>query len=75
MICISLRYSRISEREILAMSTPSKMISPEVGSNRRKIVRPAVVLPEPDSPTRPTTSPGFNIQTNVLNRLDVGDDA
>src|SRR6266508_1739776 len=33
------------------------MISPSVGSKARRIVRPAVVLPEPLSPTNPSVSP------------------
>src|SRR6266540_2030351 len=33
------------------------MISPSVGLNARRIVRPAVVLPEPLSPTKPRVSP------------------
>src|SRR5581483_10241522 len=31
---------------------------PEVGSMRRKMRRPRVLLPEPDSPTSPNVSPG-----------------
>ena len=38
-------------------STPSKVISPSVGSSSRRSVRPRVDLPQPDSPTRPTVSP------------------
>jgi hypothetical protein len=38
-------------------STPSKRIRPAEGSTSRKVQRPAVVLPEPDSPTRPTMVP------------------
>ena len=33
---------------------PSKRTLPPVGSISRRTQRPAVVLPEPDSPTRPT---------------------
>src|SRR4051794_18154139 len=39
------------------ISLPSKRISPEVGSYSRVISRPVVVLPQPDSPTRPSDSP------------------
>jgi len=42
------------------MSLSSKIILPEVGSTNFRIVRPAVVLPQPDSPTRPMVSPAFN---------------
>ena len=37
---------------------PLKIISPSVGSYSRMILRPIVVLPEPDSPTSPNVSPG-----------------
>src|SRR5690242_9625625 len=40
-----------------AINLPSKRISPEVGSISFMIIRPVVVLPQPDSPTRPTVSP------------------
>src|SRR5215210_755515 len=40
-----------------AMSSPSKYTLPSVGSTRRSTVRPSVVLPQPDSPTRPRVSP------------------
>jgi len=47
--------------ESFAISTASpllrKRILPDVGSIRRRIVLPAVVLPQPDSPTRPSVSP------------------
>ena len=39
------------------MSVPSKRIAPEVGGSSRNSNRPMVVLPLPDSPTRPNTSP------------------
>jgi hypothetical protein len=39
------------------MSVPSNTMLPEVGSTRRKIARPSVVLPDPDSPTRLKISP------------------
>src|SRR3954447_137478 len=42
------------------MSVPSKLISPEVGSYSRVIRRPVVVLPQPDSPTRPRDWPFFS---------------
>ena len=40
------------------MSVPSSLMLPAVGSIRRRMMRARVVLPEPDSPTRPTASPG-----------------
>src|SRR6266542_470085 len=33
------------------------MTSPAVGSTRRRIARPSVDLPQPDSPTRPSVLP------------------
>ena len=41
----------------LVMSSPSNSIVPPVGSSSRSMVRPAVDLPQPDSPTSPTVSP------------------
>ena len=56
-ICIRRRYCLSSLPLIRVMSRPSKMIEPAVGSMRRRMSRPTVVLPHPDSPTRPTVSP------------------
>src|ERR1019366_10288120 len=39
------------------MSRPSILMLPLVGSISRKMVRPTVDLPQPDSPTRPSVSP------------------
>ena len=39
------------------MSAPSKTMLPPVGSCSRVTSRPVVVLPQPDSPTRPRVSP------------------
>ena len=41
------------------MLVPSKKISPLVGWSSRRISRPTVVLPQPDSPTSPSVSPGW----------------
>ena len=57
-IIISRRTGRISARERFVMSTPSKMILPPVGSSRRMMQRAIVDLPQPDSPTTPSVSPG-----------------
>src|ERR1700690_3692930 len=40
------------------MSRPSILMLPPVGSISRRMVRPTVDLPQPDSPTRPSVSPG-----------------
>src|ERR1700682_2501485 len=57
MICISRLNARSSDVPIELTSRPSNLISPDVGSMRRRIVRPVVVLPHPDSPTTPRVSP------------------
>ena len=41
------------------MSAPPKRIVPAVGSSSRSTARPTVVLPQPDSPTSPSVSPGM----------------
>ena len=56
------RSRRISERDSFRMSIPSKMIWPSViwpgGSGTRRTSDSAVtLLPQPDSPTRPSVSP------------------
>ena len=50
----SLRYARAL---LLARSLPSKLIAPPVGFSRPTTTLPIVVLPQPDSPTRPNVSP------------------
>src|SRR3569623_776617 len=52
------RMERSSRRLSVMTSRPSNSSSPAVGSSRRRIVRPVVELPQPDSPTRPSVSPG-----------------
>src|SRR6185436_4418861 len=58
MICISFRRPRSERLSSVVTFLPWKETSPEVGSIRRRIVRPVVDLPQPDSPTRPSVSPG-----------------
>ena len=41
------------------MSSPSSRIVPSVGSSRRSSTLPTVDLPQPDSPTRHSVSPGL----------------
>ena len=57
MICIRRRYGLSAAPLSAVMSSPSKRIVPAVGSMRRRSRRPTVVLPQPDSPTRPSVSP------------------
>ena len=56
-ICISRRTGLSFARPAVVMSVPRKLIVPPVGSSRRMSVRDSVVLPQPDSPTRPSVSP------------------
>src|ERR1700737_297602 len=51
------RIPRSSASERVDMSRPSKITRPPVGGSRRRMQRPVVVLPQPDSPTRPSVSP------------------
>src|SRR5262249_38219901 len=53
----SRRNGRIPRVDRCVMSRPSKMIFPPVGSSNRVSIRPVVVFPQPDSPTRPRVSP------------------
>ena len=57
MICICRRYGRNSPFDRPMISVPSTLIDPSVGSVSRSTARPAVVLPQPLSPTRPSVSP------------------
>ena len=50
----SLRCARVA----LEISWPRYRMLPPVTGARPSTARPRVVLPEPDSPTRPTVSPG-----------------
>src|SRR6185503_16322680 len=56
------RMRRISSSLSFRRSVPSKKIRPPTmrpgGSTRPRIENPVTVLPQPDSPTRPSTSPG-----------------
>ena len=55
------------------MSRPSNVIRPPVGSSSRLTSRPVVVLPQPDSPTRPSVSPGCTVEVDPVHRLDRAD--
>ena len=58
MICICRRKGRISSLPRRVTSWPSSRMVPAVGSIRRRMARPTVVLPQPISPTSPSVSPG-----------------
>jgi hypothetical protein len=55
--CSSRRNGRIAARPSASMRCPRHAIVPAVGSTSRRIVLPAVDLPQPDSPTSPSVSP------------------
>src|SRR6266545_7568164 len=57
MICMSRRRCRSDRLSSAVTFCPSKVTSPDVGSIRRRMQRPVVDLPQPDSPTRPSVSP------------------
>ena len=56
-ICIRRRIRRRSSPSSVCTSMPSKLTLPPVGSTNRSIALPKVVLPHPDSPTRPIVEP------------------
>ena len=53
------RSFRIARASSVTRLMPSNSTVPAVGSMRRRIMRPVVDLPQPDSPTRPSVSPGM----------------
>ena len=57
MICIRRRNRFRSLPSLAKMSSPSIVAEPAVCGCSRMTVRPSVDLPQPDSPTRPKTSP------------------
>ena len=58
MICMSRQSARNAAASSAVTLRPSNQTSPAVGSISRRMQRPVVDLPEPDSPTRPSVSPG-----------------
>ena len=70
MICMSRRSARSSslvERgDVLRRRTST---SPEVGSISRRMQRPVVDLPQPDSPTRPSVSPAVEVEADAVDRM------
>ena len=57
MICMSRASARRSSLPSAVTFVPSNQTSPDVGSIRRRMQRPVVLLPQPDSPTTPSVSP------------------
>ena len=57
-ICIEVRSLRMPSPFRPLSSVPSKRTDPEVGAGSWMSALPVVDLPQPDSPTRPSVSPG-----------------
>ena len=72
-IISSRRTGRMSERDSLVMSRPSKMIFPAVDSSSRMTQRASVDLPQPDSPTTPSVSPWRTVKRDVVDGLHGSD--
>ena len=60
------RRSLSSRPDSRSRSTPSKVISPAVGSSRHTIIRARVDFPQPLSPTTPTISPRRHVQRDAV---------
>jgi hypothetical protein len=56
-ICMSRRAARMRALEKPSTFSPRNSTSPEVGSIKRSMQRPVVLLPLPDSPTSANVSP------------------
>ena len=65
-ICMRERSGRISRRSLPWIGSPSKKISPPWLAIRRISAWPKVVLPEPDSPTRPSVSWRWRLEVEVV---------
>src|SRR5215510_5516007 len=59
MICMSRRSARSDRLSRVVTFLPWNQTSPEVGSMSRRMQRPVVDFPQPDSPTRPRVSPAW----------------
>ena len=57
-ICEVRRIARNSRVPAFVTSWPSMTIEPAVGVSSRMMARPVVDLPQPDSPTSESVSPG-----------------
>ncbi len=57
------RRAALSSRLLSSKSgLPSNVTLPDVGGSRRRMTLPSVVLPQPDSPTRPSVSPSVTVK-------------
>ena len=54
---------------------PSTVTLPTVGSMSRRMTLPSVVLPQPDSPTRPSVSPRRTLEGHAVDGPDGADRA
>ena len=59
MICMSRRRARSERLSRVVTFFPWNHTSPEVGSMSRRMQRPVVDFPQPDSPTSPRVSPAM----------------
>ena len=71
MICIRRRKGLSSRARELGDVRAVEDDLPVVGSIRRRRSRPTVVLPQPDSPTRPTVSPRFSEKSTPSTARDL----
>ena len=65
-ICILSCCSRAFAGARPASGAPRQKRSPSVSGSRPTASRPSVDLPQPDSPTRPTTSPGGDREVDAI---------
>ena len=56
--------------DVAQMSSPSNVIVPAVGGDSRRTVRPSVVLPQPDSPTRLNDLARRDVEVDAVDRVD-----
>ena len=66
---------RASSRSKVVMSRPSNSTVPSDGAMMPATIRPSVDLPQPDSPTRPTTSPRLMVRSTRSTALTTGSSA
>ena len=59
---------RLERPGVVLSGTPSKLTPPAVGTTRPSSARASVVLPQPDSPTRATISPGPDGEFDAVDR-------
>ena len=54
-------------------SAPLNQTSPELGSISRRMQRPVVDLPQPDSPTSPSVSPARDVEAHAVDGMHAVD--